>query len=360
MLQNPGSFMGVLAEVKNEGKSTSSDPYFQGGVCYYKFWCQQDRSCNLYHQHTCCPALMLEVIGPALRISGLAFADRVICQPLTPMLPLLPLMGIDTEMMQMAARALVALCITARDLLHSYAYVRQLQEGPDEALQAYCLQQHQSLFSGKEMAGLIGPAPRTILTRQLPYRLQLPGLQVQQLMPKKQLYLVSSQTAGRRLIKYARSYGASVHKAWAEAGLAPALYSCLQLPGGWWEVQMEFLSEDQQWCRLDRMQHHRTAAVARLAVAHRVPVDGDLQGVHGDARDVNVFVRMAEDGTFAARFIDFDWSGAAGMVRYPPFMNHQGVQWPAGASDGCLIQAAHDIELLSNACQRRIVPYTWY
>ena len=40
--------------------------------------------------------------------------------------------------------------------------------------------------------------------------------------------------------------------------------------------------------------------------------------------------------------IDFDWSGASGMMRYPAFMNHTQIQWAPGASDGEILLPDHD------------------
>ena len=40
-----------------------------------------------------------------------------------------------------------------------------------------------------------------------------------------------------------RRYNPFVHKAWHNAGYAPALYAFKPLPGGWYMVEMEFLGE---------------------------------------------------------------------------------------------------------------------
>ena len=85
-------------------------------------------------------------------------------------------------------------------------------------------------------------------------------------------------------------------------------------------------------------------------------VDQNQYGVHGDARDVNVFVRLVHAGNVN---VDSDWAGLSGVVRYPPFMNHAGVNWPAGALDGQPILLQHDVELLSNTMQQRLLPYAW-
>jgi hypothetical protein len=63
--------------------------------------------------------------------------------------------------------------------------------------------------------------------------------------------------------------------------------------------------------------------------------------VHGDLRANNI--RVVGDRVC---IIDFDWSGKAGIQRYPDFMNHQEIVWPDGARDGEFLYPEHDIEWL--------------
>lgn len=58
---------------------------------------------------------------------------------------------------------------------------------------------------------------------------------------------------------------------------------------------------------------------------------------HGDFRHTNILVQSDRISV-----IDFDWSGEVGTVKYPHFMNHADIQWPAGVSDGELISKEHD------------------
>ena len=43
-----------------------------------------------------------------------------------------------------------------------------------------------------------------------------------------------------------------------------------------------------------------------------------------------------------AMLVDFDWTGVAGKDCYPLFMNHENIDWPAGAEDGKVLQKNHD------------------
>jgi hypothetical protein len=49
------------------------------------------RKCSHLLATSYCPAVQLELVGPLLRISGLAFANGVVCEPLTPFFNLLAL-----------------------------------------------------------------------------------------------------------------------------------------------------------------------------------------------------------------------------------------------------------------------------
>ena len=119
---------------------------------------------------------------------------------------------------------------------------------------------------------------------------------------------------------------------------------------------MELLSTKDGWLRLDEAPQHtvvRPAAVLALRRAHGLMVD------QNQTRCQCVFVRLGRGGKVDVCFVDFDWAGLSGVVRYPPFMNHAGVNWPAGALDGQPILPQHDVELLSNTMQQRLLPYAW-
>ena len=52
------------------------------------------------------------------------------------------------------------------------------------------------------------------------------------------------------VIKFSPSYGMQVHTAWASVDLAPKLYSCSLLPGGYWMIVMELLDPRDGWASL--------------------------------------------------------------------------------------------------------------
>lgn len=44
--------------------------------------------------------------------------------------------------------------------------------------------------------------------------------------------------------------------------------------------------------------------------------------------------------------MDFEWAGVAGAARYPAYMNHVTIPWPAGAREGLPLTAAKDTAVL--------------
>jgi hypothetical protein len=98
----PWSALGGIAlivEIKNEA-GISGDAGLQGQIYYAKSLLDEKHQHLLVTSH--CPALLVEVVGPQLRISGLAFAGlHVVCEPLTPTLCLLDLYDRQPEQVRM-------------------------------------------------------------------------------------------------------------------------------------------------------------------------------------------------------------------------------------------------------------------
>jgi serine/threonine protein kinase len=89
-------------------------------------------------------------------------------------------------------------------------------------------------------------------------------------------------------------------------------------------------SNEQQHLRLEFLKCIHTLHNARM--------------VHGNIRDTNLLVRV--DGTFGIKILDFDLAGHVGVVRYPINVNRVGIQRSMTASDGELVMAEHDLEML--------------
>ena len=191
--------MSFLVQVMNETKSTSINPYMQGNLYYYEFWRYEPRCYSNLHQFSCCPALLMELVGPSLRVSGLAFADQFMCQPLTPAISLLTMAALDREQVAAAVQALVVLRCTVHAVRQSYSVLQQnlpLLQQPDALQQHYAARAQQLLLGQQMQEGLV---PRDLLLQRLPYRLQVPCVNVQRLMPSKELYVVACQNHQPRL-----------------------------------------------------------------------------------------------------------------------------------------------------------------
>lgn len=266
--------------------------------------------------------------------------------------------------MESTARALLAYRITV-NLLNTYC--EQLIQASYQLMQqpAVQLQLAQQVWMGQHTS--LGVTPRELVVAGLPWRLQNPALRIQQLMPGRPLYLVQLDQQPRRLSKYTERYSCDVHRllACSESPLAPQLHSCVVLPGGMYEVQMDFLAAEEGWQMLqDRSDivAARSAALQALARVHGLQML-DAGGIArrvvlGDARDSNVMVRTMQGGGVEVRFVDMDWAGFEGEARYPPFMSPL-VAWPDGASDGELITQQHDTLLLGSAVQDSAFARSW-
>ncbi|CCA70121.1 hypothetical protein PIIN_04060 [Serendipita indica DSM 11827] len=122
--------------------------------------------------------------------------------------------------------------------------------------------------------------------------------------------------------------------------------SAERLPGGWWMVVMEYLSEDEYSTRSSVK-----VDVIKFKEAIKDAVDVlHVNGfVHGDIRTCNIMVcRWWDDdiGMKNVKVIDFDWAGRVGEAKYPANVNYTEIMRPEDARDGLLIKKEHDLEML--------------
>eukprot|EP00198_Chlamydomonas_reinhardtii_P000694 XP_001690029.1 predicted protein [Chlamydomonas reinhardtii] len=164
--------LAALMEVKNDGGSGDSN--FQGACYYGVFW--GTRPGSPYKQNTCCPALLLEVAGPMLRVSALYWARTVVIRPLTSMMNLLWMEDNEAYMLSVA-QVMAAIKAGVTELVAFY-------QQPPPALPP-------AMPPGVDL---------------LPYPLLESNGRYSNAVP---------EPIGR----------ADAHRAWAAAGLAPALYA---------------------------------------------------------------------------------------------------------------------------------------
>jgi serine/threonine protein kinase len=149
------------------------------------------------------------------------------------------------------------------------------------------------------------------------------------------------QVVVKFVYSYSGSYGTAVHQFLHGLGLAPRLYSAVDLHRGLVMVVMERLDFQEGiggWVELGTFEKR----LGNMADAVRSKLEQIIarlqeQGmVHADLRPQNIMVKV--DGqchvTMPERepilsLIDFDWAGMVGEARYPPLLNPK-VPWPEG------------------------------
>ncbi|CAG7853843.1 SubName: Full=Uncharacterized protein {ECO:0000313/EMBL:CCA70121.1} [Serendipita indica DSM 11827] len=167
------------------------------------------------------------------------------------------------------------------------------------------------------------------------------------LFPEKLLFeCVQKEERTALCVKFTLRYSPEAHKACGDHGVAPKLYSAERLPGGWWMVVMEYLSEDEYSTRSSVK-----VDVIKFKEAIKDAVDVlHVNGfVHGDIRTCNIMVcRWWDDdiGMKNVKVIDFDWAGRVGEAKYPANVNYTEIMRPEDARDGLLIKKEYDLEML--------------
>jgi hypothetical protein len=160
-------------------------------------------------------------------------------------------------------------------------------------------------------------------------------------MPEKLVFFgKGAQGKTKICVKFVRRYSKDAHLFCASSGFAPELRGFQELPGGWFMVVMDDISDthesgDSNPSFLFTLRERITEKIAAFHQAHFV---------HGDLRDTNLMVRRDQKPGFM--LVDFDWAGRSHEVRYPSNLNTQDIKRPKGACDGQYILAEHDVEML--------------
>jgi hypothetical protein len=139
-------------------------------------------------------------------------------------------------------------------------------------------------------------------------------------------------------VKFSRIYCVEAHRLCASMGFAPAVRGFERLPGGWFMIVMDYVSEEY---------HHMENRSTEMyeMIKEKITALHQRGYVHGDLRDRNLMVRRK--GSLGLMLFDFEWSGLIGEVRYPMNVGRgPGLERPMEAVDGELIKAEHDIEML--------------
>lgn len=144
------------------------------------------------------------------------------------------------------------------------------------------------------------------------------------------------------VVKFCHTYGEEAHTIVAAAGLAPRLRFVGALCGGGKMVVMDDANGEPASVALQSLKVLPSTVMDDLKSALHILHANDL--VYGDLRLPNIIVRQ-EGSQWRASLIDFDWSGAAGAVCYPPNLNTPAF-WGIGAGPCLPILKEHDLGML--------------
>ncbi|KAG2452111.1 hypothetical protein HYH02_003145 [Chlamydomonas schloesseri] len=333
--------------------------------------------------NTCCPAFLLEVVGPQARLSAVAWLDRVTIFPLTPLLNLLPAHPVTDSLLMPVARMLAAVRTGVRGLAAAHAAERAVPTAavaaaakPNRAQKRKAVTAAQPTTVSKRKvaataataskpttapAAAVAAAPAAAAKEQQPPRAiallqQLPWAiathsryvvsSVRPLVARSPAYTYFVRLAGGSgdgagaaggtggtngtggvaavVVKLCRKYGLEAHRAWAKAGLAPEILREEQLPGGWLLLEMEWLRWP-EWRQLPDLLQQAPGKQGKEALG---AVRQALQRahaatsmVHGDARPCNCMVRRCDGSSGGQRSSSGSRSsgGASWEVRFVDF-----------------------------------------
>jgi len=316
----------LIMEVKEGvGLGGGSDPMMQM-THYYGLRLPRLKKSHVTRE-TCYPAFGLEVVGNMFRVHALYYADKVCCEPLSPMMHFSDMRYIVPGYTETMMRTLKALVLALGELRKYYQLF-----GPDNRRSEEPRDPH-----------LAAGIPYVIRERHAE------GATIT-CLPKTscKVYIIDRGESGKVVGKIAsdhQEYPVELHKEAAAKGLAPELVHTEALPGGFSYVEMEYLDERDGWCKLSEYQGDLDAVRAPCkASLHELHACLGGQAVHGDVRPANIMIRDTNRRHDAAsgsctpgagdeaassvqiKIIDWDWGGLHKQVRYPSFISTR-VDW---------------------------------
>jgi serine/threonine protein kinase len=149
------------------------------------------------------------------------------------------------------------------------------------------------------------------------------------------------------VVKFVDRYGERAHRLLADLGLAPKLFFCGSpcLSGkdpsyrSLSMVVMEYI--DGKTLAQEEINAQMKEKV-RLELKRALDLLHDKGLVFGDLRPPNVMITKESE----VKLIDFNWAGEKGQAKYP-YLISPGVDWPEGVKALAVMEANHDLEMLS-------------
>ncbi|KAJ3121601.1 hypothetical protein HK098_003574 [Nowakowskiella sp. JEL0407] len=291
----------LLVEVKNELGTTNCEGTIQSEVCVAKFWCQPE--VDKVVSKCCCPTIIVQLIGPFLRICGSVVIEGLHVEPL---LEFTPLFSVNKSQEHVLRIAHIFECLTCliEELDRWYSNVLSLTSVSSELQRFYPYVREVDVGDEK----LTEP---TFDCRPFEF----------QNMMKAKLVNARGQVIDTVVVKISSWYGYRVHEFAAERDFAPKIYyhSETDIPGYHFTV-MQYIEGE----TLFDLRHQVVDETLLFDLKNLI--DGkafdDLRAnlvemhnanfVFGDLRDANVI--FCNEKLY---LIDFDWAGDAGIVSYP-------------------------------------------
>ncbi|KIO01674.1 hypothetical protein M404DRAFT_722430 [Pisolithus tinctorius Marx 270] len=309
-----GEYRYAIAEIKNEVGSTQADPYNQATFHYVEFSRQYAETMAL----SPLPCFIILLFGPLIMFAGAVWNVCPVIQPLSFVLPL-HYHPTDTYMQTEVARHLKAFK-NAVVMLEGYYRSLSLNNNPS-------CSHHSQLFPYPTSFKPLGSNANA--TKEFKYTSQYPN----------KLIFFGTLAGEPICIKFVRHYSVEVHRFSASRGRAPALHGFDTLHGGWYMVVMDSLDGYKDLCDVDPPPLVFERIRTHLDELHQHGY------VHGDVRSMNIMVLESDMTEFM--FIDFDWAGKIGEVRYPLNVNRE-IWRPSGVFDWAPIEAKHDMAMLKH------------
>lgn len=282
----------------------------------------------------CCPCFVVGLAGPWLIIAGAVFTSKVIVQRLTDYVWLGNSRVNDNDHVLRVARILYSLQVSIQAL---QMYYKDLKPQPLEKNK---------------------PHPR-FFPSITSYRCDSKNVNFTYCSPLELndtcvifLATLDAEEGQKVVVKFVSHYGEEAHRILAQLQLAPELLYCG--PIGGYDVSYGKL----QMVVMEYIQGQTLAYGELLPRDVKNAVEkglGELHSrgiVYGDLRRQNIMIADAagqdneENIGNRVRFIDFDWAGKVGEVRYPLHLSSC-ISEASGGLEYDLIQKDHDTNMLN-------------
>ncbi|KAG8900890.1 hypothetical protein FRB99_005679 [Tulasnella sp. 403] len=296
-----GEAFRLIMEVKNEIGSGESDPTIQGALSYSRYW----SSPGSFGRVCCLPSSILAIAGPWLCVLGGVVLDHFTVERLMDYV----FIGgewDDEPTVQRVARVLFALERGLGRLNEFYRAhndpqrlcpcIRTYKDSTDAVIEFEYLRPFVGEFGSK-------------------------------------LVFLASITSGRQrghwqrvVVKFTRRYCIHARQPLGGEGLAPQLR---------YDRTAERSPDEYAIIVMDYIPDAFSTGLGKIPDENRVrrpPLP-------------NVLAVKKEDETYGGMLVDFDWSGPAGVSRYPASLNGK-INWATGVEAGRFIRIEHDTEML--------------